>query len=65
MQSIPKAHEDIRDVSSLPDQQQVKGLPRAFLALRHRNFRLFWFGQMISLTGPGCSRLGRRGLYYN
>jgi len=23
----------------------------AFSALRHRNFRLFWFGQLISLTG--------------
>lgn len=27
------------------------GLLRAFVALRHRNFRLFWFGQLISLTG--------------
>ncbi|MDH4028695.1 MAG: MFS transporter [Nitrospirota bacterium] len=25
--------------------------PHAFSALRHRNFRLFWFGQLISLTG--------------
>jgi MFS family permease len=25
--------------------------PATFRALRHRNFRLFWFGQMISLTG--------------
>ena len=22
-----------------------------FMALRHRNFRLYYFGQMISLTG--------------
>ena len=26
-------------------------LPRTFSALRHRNFRLFWFGQLISLVG--------------
>jgi len=26
-------------------------LPRTFQALRHRNFRLFWFGQLISLSG--------------
>jgi MFS family permease len=26
-------------------------LPRTFAALRHRNFRLFWFGQLISLIG--------------
>ena len=59
MQSLPKAHKDIRDVSSLPDQQQVKGLLRAFLALRHRNFRLFWFGQMISLTGTWMQTIGQ------
>ncbi|WP_084658913.1 MFS transporter [Thermogemmatispora onikobensis] len=27
------------------------GIFRAFRALRHRNFRLFWFGQLISLIG--------------
>src|SRR5512136_2551439 len=26
-------------------------LPRTFHALRHHNFRLFWFGQLISLVG--------------
>ena len=26
-------------------------LPRTFNSLRHRNFRLFWFGQLISLIG--------------
>ncbi len=25
--------------------------PRAVIALRHRNFRLFWTGQLVSLTG--------------
>src|SRR5881227_1362145 len=33
------------------EEQQARGLLRAFIALRHRNFRLFWFGQMISLIG--------------
>ncbi len=28
-----------------------KHLPRMFMALRHYNFRLYWFGQMISLIG--------------
>lgn len=32
-------------------EQQAKGLLRAFVALRHRNYRLFWFGQLISLIG--------------
>lgn len=30
---------------------EPKGLARAFLALRHRNFRLFWYSQMVSLVG--------------
>ncbi len=30
---------------------QVKGLLRMFIAFRHRNYRLFFFGQMISLIG--------------
>src|SRR5205823_11127095 len=38
-------------VPQLENQQQVNGLLRTFLALRHRNFRLFWFGQLISLIG--------------
>lgn len=38
-------------VPELVNEQQARGLLRAFLALRHRNFRLFWFGQLISLIG--------------
>ncbi len=33
------------------EEQQARGLLRAFIALRHRNFRLFWVGQLISLIG--------------
>lgn len=44
------------DVSS---QQQAKGLLRAFVALRHRNYRLFYFGQMISLTGTWMQSIGQ------
>jgi len=40
-------------------QQQVKGLLRAFLALRHRNFRLFWSGQLISLIGTWMQTTGQ------
>jgi MFS family permease len=28
-----------------------RGLGRAFHSLRTRNYRLFWFGQLVSLTG--------------
>src|SRR5437764_2404123 len=34
-------------------------LLRAFTSLRHRNFRLFWFGQMISLTGSWMQIIGQ------
>ncbi len=39
--------------------QQAKGLLRAFIALRHRNYRLFWFGQMISLVGTWMQTTGQ------
>ena len=44
------------DVSS---PQQAKGLLRAFVALRHRNYRLFYFGQMISLIGTWMQTIGQ------
>src|SRR5579863_3075481 len=36
-----------------------KGLLRAFTSLRRRNFRLFWFGQMISLLGTWMQSIGQ------
>jgi MFS family permease len=39
--------------------QQAKGLLRAFVALRHRNYRLFFFGQMISLIGTWMQTTGQ------
>lgn len=38
--------------------QQTRGPLRTFIALRHRNFRLFWFGQMISLIGTWMQTTG-------
>ena len=40
-----------RSIPQPVNEQQAKGLLRTFIALRHRNFRLFWFGQLISLIG--------------
>ena len=49
-----------RGVPALENQQQqVRGLLRTFVALRHRNFRLFWFGQLISLTGTWMQSIGQ------
>lgn len=39
--------------------QQAKGLLRAFASLRHRNYRLFWFGQMVSLIGTWMQTTGQ------
>src|SRR5579885_2116301 len=36
-----------------------KSLLRAFTSLRHRNFRLYWFGQMVSLTGTYMQIIGQ------
>jgi MFS family permease len=45
--------------SSIAVPQQSKGLMRAFVALRHRNYRLFFFGQMISLIGTWMQSIGQ------
>jgi MFS family permease len=40
-------------------QQPDKGWQRAFSSLRQRNFRLYWFGQMISLMGTWMQTVGQ------
>jgi len=39
-------------------------LPRTFTALRHRNYRLFWFGQMVSLIGTWMQNVAQGWLVY-
>src|SRR5947207_7998481 len=36
-----------------------KGLLRALTSLRQRNFRLYWYGQIISLIGSGMQSIGQ------
>ncbi len=43
----------------IPPKPPGKGLLRAFTSLRQRNFRLFWFGQMISLIGSYMQTIGQ------
>jgi MFS family permease len=38
--------------------------PRTFQALRHRNFRLYWFGQIVSLTGTWMQIVAQSWLVY-
>ncbi len=39
-------------------------LPTALRALRHRNYRLFWFGQLISLVGTWMQMTAQQWLVY-
>jgi MFS family permease len=39
-------------------------LPATFRALRHRNFRLFFFGQLISLVGTWMQNIAQQWLVY-
>ncbi len=38
---------------------RLRVMARAFSALRHHNFRLFWFGQLISLIGTWMQSIGQ------
>lgn len=44
---------------NIEPQEHISGFLRAFSALRHRNFRLFWFGQLISLIGTWMQTIGQ------
>ena len=57
-QAVP-AHVAERAAPTLSVLQQEKGLLRAFSSLHHRNFRLFWFSQMISLMGTWMQSIGQ------
>lgn len=39
-------------------------LPRALFSLRHRNFRLYWFGQIVSLSGTWMQTTAQSWLVY-
>src|SRR5256714_8929416 len=60
MQIVPHSQAGTLEAApTIPKEQQAKGLLRAFLALRHRNFRLFWSCQRISLTGTWMQTIGQ------
>src|SRR6266852_3359181 len=58
MQTITSKDKD-GSVPELIVEKQAHSLLRTFIALRHRNFRLFWFGQMISLIGTWMQSIGQ------
>lgn len=47
------------EVSTTLVEQETSKLFKAFPALQHRNFKLFWFGQLISLIGTWMQTTGQ------
>ncbi|MEO8972415.1 MAG: MFS transporter [Ktedonobacteraceae bacterium] len=58
-QSEPSSEPARETSASITPQQPGKGLLRAFTSLHHRNYRLYWFGQMISLIGTYMQSIGQ------
>jgi MFS family permease len=69
----PNAKHEAANVATVPEE--VTGQPRrvvagklpwrqTFAALKHRNFRLFFFGQLISLTGTWMQNTAQSWLVY-
>ncbi|HEY3939635.1 MAG TPA: MFS transporter [Bryobacteraceae bacterium] len=52
----------MKTAAANPDRQQT--LSHAWRALRHRNFKLFFFGQTISITGNWMTRVATTWLVY-
>ena len=58
-QPVPESISEGETSAIITPQQPEKGLLRAFTSLRQRNYRLFWFGQMISLMGTWMQSIGQ------
>ena len=51
-------------ISTAGQVQAAPGAPSTFRALRHRNFRLFFYGQLISLVGTWMQTIAQQWLVY-
>src|SRR5258708_10770303 len=62
MQTLPQSQGGLEATATLAEfehKDPVRGVLRAFRALRHRNCRLFWTGQLISLIGTWMQTTGQ------
>src|ERR1700716_2856557 len=50
---------DTNEEALKSDPPPLKGLLRIFTSLHHRNYRLYWSGQMISLIGSYMQSIGQ------
>jgi MFS family permease len=55
---------DLSASAGLPDVGERRGLSQTFRALRHRNFRLFVIGQIVSLVGTWMQNVAQSWLVY-
>lgn len=53
-----------RDPTSIESSSKIIRVPQTFRALRHRNFRLFWWGQLISVSGSWMQLAAQGWLVY-
>src|SRR5437588_1288363 len=58
-QTVPESVPERETPAFITPKPPEKGLLRALTSLRQRNFRLFWFGQMISLMGTSMQIIGQ------
>jgi MFS family permease len=61
--NVPQEPVSPSTVSDVPAWLGVK-LPPTFRAFRHRNYRLYWFGQLISLIGTWMQNVAQPWLVY-
>jgi MFS family permease len=55
-----KVSERERETSAnVSPRQQWSSLLKTFSSLQHRNYRLYWFGQLISSMGTGMQNIGQ------
>jgi hypothetical protein len=66
-ESKPKQLQELdQPLSEEPTTETATGwLPYSLRALRHRNYRLFFFGQIISLTGTWLQQVALSWLVYD
>lgn len=58
-QPVPESASMWETPAIITPEQPKKGLLRAFISLRQRNFRLYWLGQMISQLGTAMQSIGQ------
>jgi MFS family permease len=61
---LADAEDPIRSADVVPPASEPIGIAHAWRALRHRNFRLFFGGQTISLIGTWMTRIATSWLVY-